>query len=132
MRYEGAARTGKNRRLLETYGITVEQWEAIWDDQGGCCAITGLPFKKLSDAQLDHDHRTGAVRGLLSARANERLLPAARDDPAALRRAAEYLERAASFPYGRVPPYKLKSPRKSTRYRGAPDWMQPKGKERNL
>jgi len=57
------------RRLLKTYGLTLEMYERILKRQNGCCAIC----KKSPEGQrlhFDHDHKTGQFRGLLCARCN--------------------------------------------------------------
>lgn len=84
-----AARHG--RWILATYGITTEEYEAILKAQGGKCAIcqraTGAS-KKLS---VDHDHKTGEVRGLLCTPCNRDVLGHLRDSVVALLRAVRYL-----------------------------------------
>lgn len=78
--------------ILEQYGITTEEYWAIYEHQGSRCYIcqraTGLR-KKLS---VDHDHTNGLVRGLLCHPCN-RNLGHLRDDPEGFERAAEYLRR---------------------------------------
>lgn len=79
-------------RLKATYGITGEDYKALYDFQGGVCAIC-LESRRTNLA-VDHCHKTEAVRGLLCARCNNQLLArGARDRPDVLRRAANYLER---------------------------------------
>jgi len=58
--------------------------------QGGVCLVCFCPpaGKRLA---VDHDHVTGAVRGLLHIRCNAGL-GQFDDDPALLRQAADYLE----------------------------------------
>jgi hypothetical protein len=60
--------------------------------QGGVCAICrrGQQIKSLA---LDHDHKTGAPRGILCQRCNRELLGAAFDSVHILRAAVAYLER---------------------------------------
>ena len=53
-------------------GVTVEQYDAMLDAQGGGCAICGNP-PKTRRLDVDHDHRTGKVRGLLCHRCNRTL-----------------------------------------------------------
>jgi hypothetical protein len=49
------------------YGITFQQYEKMRWDQNGLCAICGRPQRKAKENRLhiDHDHKTGVVRGLL-------------------------------------------------------------------
>lgn len=122
--------TARDAYLLDRYGIDQKRYEEILKAQGGTCAI--CPTKRKKDGPhlpVDHCHRTGAIRGILCNRCNERLLTAARDDPEVLRRAADYLEQE---PWGFVPESRKKTVRKSTRYKNAPAWMRPKGAERKL
>lgn len=60
---------GKAREWhLRKYGITLEDEQALYDQQGGCCAICGAalgPYGLNRHAHLDHDHATGIVRGIL-------------------------------------------------------------------
>ena len=122
--------TTRDQYLLERYGITEARFLVIWAAQGEACAICRKKRKaNTPNFHVDHDHKTGQIRGILCPRCNERLLTAARDDPELLRRAAEYLE---SEGWGQVPPDKLKSPKRNTRYSKAPPWLAPKGVERKL
>jgi len=52
---------------LRRYNITRAQYEALEQKQGGRCAIcrTGAPGSRRTLWCVDHDHRTGVVRGLL-------------------------------------------------------------------
>lgn len=58
-----------NRRrdqLKHHYGITIEQYDAMLAKQNGVCAICQNPPRgKMKRLSVDHDHITGAVRGLL-------------------------------------------------------------------
>lgn len=78
-----------------TYGLTPEVYAALVGQQGGCCAICGqeLPAR---GAHVDHDHETGAVRGVLCPRCNAVVLPVVERTPEVVVRAAEYLRRAKS------------------------------------
>ena len=77
--------------LRRFYGITVEEYNARLEAQGGVCAICGSPpgVRRLA---VDHDHHTGAIRGLLCSGTCNPALGYLRDSPKLLRRAAEYLE----------------------------------------
>lgn len=72
------------------YGITVEDYDRMMVEQQGLCSICrGVPGKR--GFQVDHDHNTGKVRGLLCEPCN-RGLGQFKDDPILLRVAAQYLE----------------------------------------
>lgn len=58
--------------------------------QNGVCPICRRP-PKTRRLDIDHDHKTGLIRGLLTHRCNQGL-QMFNDDPATLRRAADYLE----------------------------------------
>jgi len=47
------------------YGLSVEAYDALYEEQKGACAICSQPFKSTRDCNVDHDHVTGEVRGLL-------------------------------------------------------------------
>lgn len=83
------------RRLERDFGLTGADWRAMAEAQAFVCAICGQPpAGKGSQAVLnvDHDHKTGAVRGLLCSDCN-RLLGCAKDNPDVLAAAIEYLRR---------------------------------------
>jgi hypothetical protein len=80
-----------SRRMLITFGLSWDDFELLFACQEGKCAICGNHPRSYMLA-VDHDHKTGEIRGLLCRRCNHRLLGSANDDPARLRRAADYLE----------------------------------------
>lgn len=88
----------KRTRRLAKMGLTPEQYDAMEKAQGGLCRICGGPptgrWKRL---HIDHDHKTGRVRGLLCVGCN-RALGYLNDDPKRARSAAGYLEAAAVQP----------------------------------
>ena len=57
--------------LLRRYGITLAQYQQMLNSQGGACAICRQ--KKKRTLHVDHNHRTGSVRGLLCDYCNRRL-----------------------------------------------------------
>lgn len=99
-------RLQKARRhvLKRLYGLTVEQYEAMYRAQGGVCAICSrVPSGKKDRLAVDHCHESGAVRGLLCDACNK-ALGGFRDNPDALRKAAEYVEHhRASAPANVIP-----------------------------
>jgi len=84
---------------IKTYGLTLEQYEAMVEYQDHKCKICGIPEtensldkngnpKRLS---IDHDHETGQIRGLLCNPCNT-ALGSFRDNVESLQRAILYLE----------------------------------------
>lgn len=56
------------KHLKNTYNITAEEFTYMVMEQGGVCAICQNP--STSSLVVDHDHTTGAVRGLLCQKCN--------------------------------------------------------------
>lgn len=70
-RKRNASPEQKRRWQLKTrYGLTVEAFEAKLAAQGGVCDICKGEMKRPC---VDHDHDTGAMRGILCHRCNLRL-----------------------------------------------------------
>lgn len=78
--------------LKRKYGITLQDYERMLDEQGGCCAICRRPPREGATLHVDHEHDTERVRGLLCFTCNN-ALGDFEDDPAALRAALSYLAR---------------------------------------
>lgn len=89
--YKAFKRKLKNATLLRNFGISIDQYDAMLERQGGVCAICRGQQRAGFDLAVDHDHRTGAVRGLLCNWCNT-MLARLKEDVAALMRAIEYLE----------------------------------------
>ena len=65
----------KKRVLRIKYGITLEDFQSLLCRQDGVCAICKKPEKqkawgKIKMLSVDHDHKTGKVRGLLCSPCN--------------------------------------------------------------
>jgi hypothetical protein len=84
----------KLTKRCRTYGITPTDYQAMHKAQGGCCAICRRPGNgRWKELAIDHDHKTGAVRGLLCGSCNK-AIGCLLDDPSVVRAAAAYLERS--------------------------------------
>lgn len=79
-------------RLKSVYGITVEQYNEMLNEQGGCCAICGTNEPTGYNWHVDHNHDTGKVRALLCSQCNQ-AIGMMKEDVSILRRAIEYLEK---------------------------------------
>lgn len=80
----------RNSHLVLYYGITLDEHERRAEAQGNACAICGRHNGRKRLA-VDHDHKTGEVRGLLCEKCNQGLGNFG-DDPDRLRKAADYLD----------------------------------------
>jgi hypothetical protein len=80
---------GRQRRLRGRYGITEGDVARMLEEQRGLCAICAGP---IPDPQVDHDHDTGVIRGVLCGGCNRGI--GILKTVANLRRAIAYLERS--------------------------------------
>lgn len=93
----------KNNNLKKSYGITLQQYEAMGEAQQWSCAICGgKEATKDKDGgprmmPVDHDHKTGKVRALLCTQCN-RGLGMFTDNIKKLKAAADYLEKHLAPP----------------------------------
>lgn len=75
--YKKNPRKLKNQNLKKNYGITVEDYEQLFEQQNGVCAICGKIETRIctkgivQSLSVDHDHSSGLVRGLLCDRCNK-------------------------------------------------------------
>lgn len=79
--------TAQNRR--HAYGLEPEDYDRMMTEQEGICAIC----RTRRPTDVDHDHDTGEVRGLLCKHCN-RGLGGFQDDPDVLQRAINYLTKS--------------------------------------
>ena len=81
----------RSRHYKRSYGISIEDYERMYTEQGGVCKICHLPPNHNSNLLcIDHCHETGKVRALLCDLCN-RGLGYFKDDTRLLDRASEYL-----------------------------------------
>jgi hypothetical protein len=98
---KAASKTAHGKRVEATYGITEADYWALYEFQGGRCALCLWAKGKSKRLAVDHDHSCTAghdpavgcelcVRGLLCVFCN-RLIGRVRDSVEFFLRAAEYL-----------------------------------------
>jgi hypothetical protein len=75
---------------IRSYGISVEEYKDMLDSQNGGCYICGKEPEGRRALDIDHDHKTGQVRGLLCSNHN-RALGLLNDDIKLMLKAVEYL-----------------------------------------
>lgn len=85
-----ASAAAHGKRVQGIYGISVDRYYELLHQQGGRCAICRNVPRSIR-LSVDHDHRSGEVRGLLCKRCNHDLLGGGHDDVLMLYRALEYL-----------------------------------------
>ena len=94
---ENPERTKSNSRdrwLRRRFGISLQIYERLLNEQDGACAV--CKDKKPQDKRalaVDHDHKTDEIRGLLCSQCNTGL-GMFRDNPEYLRNAIAYLKNA--------------------------------------
>ena len=86
------AETPRAGHLRRTYGITEAQYDLILQYQGGVCFICERPPPPGKNLQVDHDHKTNLLRGLLCWSCNHRFIGRERN-PVRFDRGAKYLRR---------------------------------------
>lgn len=96
-RRKTTSETAWARRLMAVYGITPEEYWAIYAAQGGVCYICRRANGSSKKLSVDHDHTTGFVRGLLDGPCNRDVVGHLRDEPEAFERGAEYLRNPPAF-----------------------------------
>lgn len=84
--------------MKKKYGITLEDFEILWKKCNGRCVICTDPLKRTTPRMgqdretvvVDHDHKTGRVRGIICGYCN-RVLGIFKDDIETFKRAIFYL-----------------------------------------
>lgn len=107
-----AQKVARDKYLKRTYGISLDEYEAILTHQGGGCAVCQRQGVTRALA-VDHDHKTGLVRGILCPRHNSGLQKFS-DNPDHLAAATIYLVEppAQAIVGARVAPVKPKRRRR--------------------
>jgi hypothetical protein len=94
----GASDRRRAAHLLNTYQLTMEEYDRLYEAQGGVCAVCQRATGKVRKLAVDHDHSCCAgkiscgkcVRMLACSTCNK-MLGHLRDDPEAFERAAKLL-----------------------------------------
>lgn len=87
--------SGKKWKIKHNYGITLDEYQVLFEKQNGVCAICLKPEsrknnKGIDSLAIDHNHETGKVRELLCHRCNA-ALGMFFEDPLLLEKARDYL-----------------------------------------
>jgi hypothetical protein len=86
----------RSNTLLKMYGITLIQYNAILEAQGGVCAICKKECHTGRNLAVDHCHTTNKVRGLLCGHCNQ-AVGKFQDDPDLMVAAAQYIIRSTTY-----------------------------------
>jgi hypothetical protein len=99
--------TRRRERLRTKWGMTPEQYAALLQRQNGGCALCFRPPKN-RPLHVDHDHKTGMIRGLLCHRCNRGL--GYIFSPDVLARAVDYVQQVTGMylPTKKKRPHKVK------------------------
>lgn len=79
------------RKMKQCWGLTLEEYKELLNLQGNRCAICGTQDFGSRNAPIDHDHKTGKIRGILCQKCN-RGLGLFLDNTEILKNAIRYLE----------------------------------------
>ncbi len=83
----------KNYHLKRDYGIDLAQYQLMQSEHNSCCAICGLSENDLGYSLcVDHNHVSGAVRGLLCKPCNL-VVGNSQENKSTLLKTIEYLDR---------------------------------------
>lgn len=94
---EANAETLRHKERERKFGITSKTYSLMLQSQNKVCAICGKPetAKRLGvvkSLSVDHDHKSGKIRGLLCSDCNTGI-GKLKDDPSIIRAAADYLDK---------------------------------------
>lgn len=63
-----------HKKILKKLGLTLDNYNEMFAKQSGCCAMCKKPQVKFKKRfAIDHNHKTGKVRGLLCSACNSTL-----------------------------------------------------------
>jgi hypothetical protein len=97
--YVAAIKKAPNKRpdkryshLARVYSISKDDFTKMLVDQGGACAVCHSKFESNKDTHVDHNHKTGRIRGLLCFKCNI-LLGNSNENTATLSGAIAYINK---------------------------------------
>ena len=98
------ARACRSASLKYRFGITADDYDVMYDKQGGCCAICGIHSSDYTNKtklrlHVDHCHTTGMIRGLLCNSCNTSL-GGFKDSEEVLSKAITYIQHHAMLHEG--------------------------------
>ena len=80
------------RDLFNKYGITIKEYNEMFEEQEGCCKVCNSHQMNFNTSlAVDHNHKTGEVRGLLCSSCNT-ALGLLGDNPVVVESALNYLK----------------------------------------
>ena len=91
---EHSKMTQRSYEYKRKYGITIDDYDQMFEDQNGDCCICEVNRAALhKDLAVDHCHITGKIRGLLCTPCNT-ALGLFKDNEFIINKALEYLKKA--------------------------------------
>jgi len=82
--------------IKQKYNLEIDDYNRMFNEQNGCCIICGVHQSKLTKRlSIDHNHKTGKIRGLLCHKCNIGL-GVFEDSIEILQKAIEYLKKEAT------------------------------------
>ena len=87
-----ARKQQRERRLKKDFGLSLEHYDELLQQQNNVCAICGNPNQTKGPLAVDHNHNTGKIRELLCIRCNMGL-GAVNEDISILTAMIEYLKK---------------------------------------
>jgi hypothetical protein len=86
-------RTRRAASLKRYFGLTLDQFEGMVKEHNGVCGCCGKPPREKTSLCVDHDHKSGKIRGLLCSGCN-RSIGQLGDTIEGVERTLNYLKKA--------------------------------------
>ncbi len=113
----------RNQWLKDIYNITLHDWNNMFSDQNGCCAICSTHQTEMKKILcVDHNHDTGCIRGLLCHNCNSGL-GSFKDSIFNIEKVISYLEKERLFTFIGKSPINYKKNTKEY-YRNSVLWYE--------